>query len=326
MRRREFLGVLGGAAIGWPLAAQAQDNRIKRISVIGGGTGPVMRPAYSAFFEELRSAGFIEGQNLLVERIRSDQDLGAMAEQALSMARTSPDALVALGAETTLKACVEASRTIPIVFVANNYDPISRGYVQSLARPGGNVTGVFLRQTELAEKQVELITQTFPDRTRLAVLWDYVSADQFEAAERRAKLLRLDVHSRKMENPPYDIDAAFRGFADSGANVLLLLSSQFFALQRDRILELAMRQRLPAMFIFKPWVEAGGLMSYGPDSLAMFRQGGTFVGKILKGAKPADLPVEQPTKYETVVNLKTAKAMGIELPTAILLRADTVIE
>jgi putative ABC transport system substrate-binding protein len=249
-----------------------------------------------------------------------------MADQALSMARTNPDAFVALGSETTLKACVEASRTIPIIFVANNYDPISRGYVQGLARPGGNVTGIFLRQTELAEKQVELITHAFPDRTRLALLWDYVSADQFEAAERRAKLLRLDVHSRKMENPPYDIDAAFRGFVDSGADVLLLLSSQFFSPRRDRILELAIRQRLPAMFIFKAWAEAGGLLSYGPDSVAMYRQGGTFVGKVLKGAKPADLPVEQPTKYEMVVNLKTAKAMGIELPTAILLRADTVIE
>jgi putative ABC transport system substrate-binding protein len=178
----------------------------------------------------------------------------------------------------------------------------------------------------LAEKQVELITHAFPDRTRLALLWDYVSADQFEAAERRAKLLRLDVHSRKMENPPYDIDAAFRGFADSGADVLLLLSSQFFSPRRDRIVELAIRQRLPAMFIFKAWAEAGGLLSYGADSIAMYRKGGAFVGKVLKGDKPADLPVEQPTKYEMVVNLKTAKAMGIELPTSILLRADTVIE
>jgi ABC-type uncharacterized transport system substrate-binding protein len=328
VKRREFITLVGGAAAAWPLAARAQQSgKPFRIGVFAASAAnPVMGPAYRAFLHELGKGGFIEGQNLVVDHKASDQNLAALGEQAIDLVRANPDALVALGSEPTLQACVQASRNIPIVFVANNYDPIARGYVQSLAKPGGNVTGIFLRQTELAEKQVELLTQAFPDRTRLAVLWDSISADQFIAAERRAKLLRLEVHSHKMENPPYDFEPAFRSFADAGANMLLLLSGPFFAQRRGQLVELALHQRLPTMFIFKAYVEAGGLMSYGADNVAMYRQGGSFVAKVLKGEKPADLPVEQPTKYEMAVNLKTAKALGIELPTSILLRADEVIE
>jgi putative ABC transport system substrate-binding protein len=283
-----------------------------------------MRPAYQAFLDELRKAGFEQGSSLIVEQQPTDQEFSALVAQAEAMARNNPDALVTLGSEPPLEACLAASKTIPILFVANNYDPIENGYVQSLARPGGNVTGVFLRQTELAEKQVELLTQAFPDRKRLAMLWDDISADQFAAAERRAKLLGLEVHSRKLERPPYDIEAAFR---DIGlANELLVLSSPFVARHRQQIVDLAIARRLPSMFIFKAYVEAGGLMSYGADPVAMYRQGGTFVAKVLKGAKPAELPVELPTKYEMIVNLRTANAIGVELPTGILLRSDEVIE
>ncbi len=254
--------------------------------------------------------------------------LAVRAQQpgATEMVGTNPDVLVSLGAQPALQAFTQASRTIPIVFVANNYDPIALGYVQSLANPGGNATGVFLRQTELAEKQVELLTQAFPERTRLAVLWDDISAAQFEAAERRAQLLRLQVHSFKMDRPPYDIEAAFQSMARTGANMLLVLSGPFFARHRQQIVDLALRQRLPSMFIFKAYAESGGLMSYGADPVAMYRQGGTFVAKILKGAKPADLPVELPTKYEMVLNLKTAKSIGVDLPPTVLIRADEVIE
>jgi putative tryptophan/tyrosine transport system substrate-binding protein len=326
MKRRTFISLLGAAAA-WPLAARAQQpGRSARIGVFAGATNPIMAPAYRAFLEELRRFGFTEGQNLTVDLHGTDQDLLALSKQAVDMVRANPDVLAALGSEPVLQACVAASRSIPIVFVANNYDPIARGYVQSLAKPGGNVTGVFLRQTELAEKQVELLTQALPDRTRLAVLWDAVSADQFAAAEHRAKLLGLQVHSGKLENPPYNFDGAIQAAVDARSNMLLVLSSAFFGLQRERIAELSLRHRLPAMFIFKGYAEVGGLMSYGADNVAMYRQGGTYVGKLLKGAKPAELPVEQPNKYEMVVNLKTAKAMGLELPTAILLRADEVIE
>jgi putative tryptophan/tyrosine transport system substrate-binding protein len=327
MRRREFLSLLSGAAVFAVDARAQQSGKQARIGVFAAeATNPVMGQSYLAFLEELRRAGFAEGQNLIVDHWPSHREPPTLSQKAAEIVRANPDVLVALGAEPSLQAWVRASRTIPIVFVANNYDPIARGYVQSLAKPGGNVTGIFLRQTELAEKQVELLAQAFPDRTRLAVLWDTISADQFQAAERRAKLLRLEVHSHKMEKPPYDLEAAYRSLVSGGANMLLLLSSPFFAQQRDQVVQLALAQRLPAMFIFKSYVEAGGLMSYGADSVAMYRQGGTFVAKILKGAKPADLPVEQPTKYEMAINLKTAKAIGVELPTAILLRADEVIE
>jgi putative tryptophan/tyrosine transport system substrate-binding protein len=326
VRRREFLAALGAAAA-WPVAARAQQDAPRRIAVLGAvAANRVMGPAYQAFLDELRRAGFSQGQNLVVDHRPSDQDTTQVRDWAVEAARVNPDALVALGSESTLQAFVRASQALPIVFVANNYDPIARGYVHSLARPGGNITGVFLRQTELAEKQVELLTQAFPDRKRLAVLWDAVSADQFVTAEQRARLLHLEVYSRKMENPPYDFDTAFRAITDAGADMLLVLSSQFFAQRSDHLVELAVRHRLPSMFIFKAYVAAGGLMSYGADNIAMYRQGATFVGKILKGTKPADLPVEQPTKYEMAVNLNTAKAIGIELPTSILLRADEVIE
>jgi putative ABC transport system substrate-binding protein len=326
MKRREFLALLGGAMAVQPLAARAQQPA-KRIGIFAASAAnPVMGAAAKAFFDELGKMGFIEGRNLIVDRKPSDVDYSALSAQAAAMARANPDVLVALGSEPLLEAFVQASKTIPIVFVANNYDPLAGGYVQSLAKPGRNITGVFLRQTELAEKQVELLTESFPDRRRLAVLWDRISAGQFEAAQRRAGLQRLEVISRKMENPPYDVGAAFREFANAKADMLLLLSSPFFAMRRDQIISLAIQHRLPSMFIFKPYVEAGGLMSYGADNVAMYRQGATFVGKILNGARAQELPVEQPTKFELVLNLKTAKALGVELPTTILVRADEVIE
>jgi putative ABC transport system substrate-binding protein len=236
------------------------------------------------------------------------------------------DLIVAQGPEVALQAVVGASGFIPIVIQAINFDPVERGYVSSLARPGGNITGLFYRQSELAAKKVELLTQAFPDRTRLAVLWDVLTADEFSAAERAAKSLHLELRPLKLENPPYDFAAAFRRMAEGSAQMLLVLSSPFFAEYRRQIAELAIQHRLPAMFLFKSYVQVGGLMSYGVDLAAMYRRTATFVAKILKGAKPADLPVEQPTKFEMVVNLKTAKAIGIELPTSILLRADEVIE
>jgi putative ABC transport system substrate-binding protein len=210
--------------------------------------------------------------------------------------------------------------------IAINFDPVARGYVNSLARPGGNITGVVFQQLELAQKQLELLTQAFPDRTRLAVLWDAVSADQFSAAEQTAKLLRMQIQSLKLENPPYDFDAAFRSVTAGGGQMVLVLSSPFFIAHRGRIAELLIERRLPGMFIQRAYVEGGGLMSYGVNFSQMYRRAADYVAKILKGTKPADLPIEQATKFELIVNLKTAKAIDIELPTAMLLRADEVIE
>jgi putative ABC transport system substrate-binding protein len=183
-----------------------------------------------------------------------------------------------------------------------------------------------LRQTELAEKQVELMTQAFPDRKRVAIQWDSISADQFSAADRRAKTLGLDVASINYESQPYDPAAAFRRISEASAQQLLTLSSPFMGRYAPDIVDMTIRHRLPGMFIFRNWAELGGLMSYGADNAAMYRQAAGYVTKLLRGAKPSELPVEQASKFEFVVNLKTAKAIGVELPTSILLRADQVIE
>jgi len=221
---------------------------------------------------------------------------------------------------------IDASRDTPVVLQAINYDPIARGYVASLARPGGNITGLFYQQAELAAKKVELLTQAFPERKNLGVLWDALVTEEFEAAQRAARALRLELHAVKLENAPYDFTAAFQTIARAGAQMLLVLSSPLFALYRRELANLAIEHRLPAMFIFKSYVQVGGLMSYGVNQPAMYRRTADFVAKILKGTKPADLPVEQPTKFELVINVKTAKALGITLPQSLLVAADEVIE
>jgi putative tryptophan/tyrosine transport system substrate-binding protein len=329
MRRRKFITLLGGAAAAWPMAARAQlADRIARIGYIGPDrtAAPLGAAIYQAFLDEMQIHGFKNGQNLVVEYRRLEQDLRALSVDAAELVRLNVDVLFADGTETALQAAVSASRTLPIVMIATNFDPFAGGYVKSLARPGSNITGVFLRQTELAEKQTELLLQAVPDRMRLSILWDSISADQFSSAEHRAKMFGLQVHSLKLENPPYDFRAAFRTLAEASPQMLLVLSSPHFTPLRSEIAELAISYRLPTMFIFKTYVDAGGLLSYGADLVAMHRQAATHVAKILKGTKVGDIPIEQPNRFELVVNLKTAKAIGIELPTSILLRADEVIE
>jgi putative ABC transport system substrate-binding protein len=326
MRRREFITLLGGAAAIWPLVARARQRsgKISRIGILGSRGTVISDTGYAAFIDELRRLGFTEGQNLAVEYRATNLGRDAAFAAAAEMIRSNVELIVADGPEFNLQAALAASRTIPIVITAVSYDPIARGYVASLARPGGNITGLFQRQPDLAQKRVELMREAFPEKTQLGVLSDAITSDQFEAAERTAKLLNLELHSVKLENPPYDFEAAFRAMVD--AQMLLVLSSYLFSTSRSQIAELAIRQRLPTMTSFKAYAEAGVLMSYSADLPPIYRRAASFVAKILQGVKPADLPVEQPTKFEFVLNLKTAKALGINLPTSILLRADEVIE
>jgi putative ABC transport system substrate-binding protein len=279
-----------------------------------------------AFVDELRKLGFAEGRNLALEHRRVDQGVPQAFASANELVAWRADVLLAFGPELSLQAAAAARPPVPIVILANNYDPIANGYVQSLARPGGNVTGIVSRQPELAAKQLELLLEAFPERKRLGALWDALSADQFAAVEREVKRRHLTLRGIKLENSPYNFSAAFRALEQDGVEVLLVLSSPVFGLQHAEIARLAIEHRLPAIFILKFYVEAGGLLSYGVDFIPMMRRAASFVAKILRGAKPADLPVEQATHYEFVVNLKTARAMGITLPTSILLRADEVIE
>jgi putative tryptophan/tyrosine transport system substrate-binding protein len=328
MRRREFITLLSGTAA-WPLAAHAQQaGKTVRVGFLGAQPNiPMIVAAFSGgFSSELRQLGYVEGQNLIIEYRYINEPGADVTTQAAELVRSNIDVLVATGPEVVLRAAVGATDTIPIVMIAINFDPIARGYVSSLARPGRNVTGIFFRQPELAQKQLELLTEAFPKRTKAVALYDALSADQFMAAKQVAEVMKLEFRGLKLENPPYDFDAAFRILAQDSLLMLLVLSSPQFTSSQSRIATLAIEQRLPTMFIFKTYVEAGGLMSYGVDFVAMHRRIAAFVGKILKGAKPADIPVEQPTKFEIVVNLRTAKAIGIELPTSTLLRADEVIE
>jgi putative ABC transport system substrate-binding protein len=328
MKRREFVSLLGAAAAIWPMAARAQPaDKIARVGFFGADRStPTSAASFQAFLDEMQVHGFQNGQNLLVDFRRLEQDLTALSADVAQLVKMNVDVLVTQGTEPALQAALSAARPLPIVMIATNFDPFASGYVKSMARPGGNITGLFLRQTELAEKQTELLLEAASDKVRLGILWDSISAAQFAAAERRAKTFGLRVHSLKLDNPPYDFDAAFRALAEDSPQMLLVLSSPHFVLSRSRIAELAISYRLPTMFIFKTYVQAGGLLSYGADYVAMHRQAATQVVKILKGAKAGDIPIEQPNRFEFAVNLKTAKAIGIELPTSILLRADEVIE
>src|SRR6516162_1471283 len=326
MRRREFIALLGGAATGWPLPASAQQPaKVWRIGILGPSRDtPTTAAQYQAFLAELKALGYNEGKNFTINYGRVDDLRGAFVAAAELM-RSPIDLIWAIGPEVALQAVVGASGFVPIVILAVNYDPIQRGYVSSLAQPGGNITGIFYRQPELAAKQLELLTQAFPNATRLGVIWDSLSVDQYDAAKQAAGQ-HFSLQPLKLENPPYDFAAAFRTLAQIGAQMVLVLSSPFFTEHRSEIAEAARTNHLPTMFIFASYVKAGGLMSYGVDQVPTYRRISGYVAKIFDGTKPADLPVEQVSNFELVINLRTAKALGIELPTAILLRADEVIE
>ena len=255
-----------------------------------------------------------------------DEDVSLPSAAATEFIDAKVEVIVVEGSEIGLKAAIAKTQNIPIVMYANNYDPIERGYVKSLRSPGGNITGVFTRQPELAEKQVELLTQAFPKARGLAMLWNAESIDQLNAAKRRAEMLGLKVTSLQLQQFPDDIDPAFEAIKASGAEMLQVLSSPVFARYRTRIIELAIQNHLPTMFIFKAYVTAGGLISYGASRAENIRLLARYAVNILKGARPGDLPVEQPTKYELVINLKTAKTIGADIPTSLLVRADEVIE
>jgi putative ABC transport system substrate-binding protein len=281
---------------------------------------------YRAFTAELQKLGFSQGKNLQLDYRRTDQGMDRAVAAARELVAAKANIIVAVGPEISLRAALAPNSGLPIVILAFNYDPIARGYVESLARPGGNITGVFTRQPELAVKQLQLLVEAFPEKNQLGILWDDQTTEQFESAEQEAQKNRLAMKSIKLTSPPYDFEKAFRAAKENGVQILLVLSSPLFAPHNKEIVDLAMRYQLPTMFTFKFYVEAGGLMSYGVDTEPLFRRGAAFVAKILRGAKASDLPVEQASNFELALNLKAAKASGFTLPTSILLRANEVIE
>ena len=249
MKRREFLGALGGALVASPSVAWAQQrDKIARVGVLGPSReNPVAGPGYAILIAELRKLGFDDGRNLQVEFGRTDEEAAGAFAAANELVARKADVLVANGPEITLQAAAAARPPVPIVMLASNFDPFARGYVKSLADPGGNITGLFYRQPELAGKQLELLVEAFPERKRIATLWDIQSAEQASGAEATARSMGLLLRSLKLENPPYDFDTAFKTLEQDETQMLQVLSSPLFTQHSAQIAEIAIRHRLPTM-------------------------------------------------------------------------------
>jgi putative tryptophan/tyrosine transport system substrate-binding protein len=326
MRRWFVIALLVGIALAPLLSARAAEPaRILHVGIVNLNL-PRSVPFNVAFEQRLRELGYVEGQNLAIDFLGLDGHIERLPESMEELVRRKVDVILAAGQEVMLKAAKQATGTIPIVMIAINYDPVALGYVGSLARPAGNITGDFLRQPELTGKRLELLKQTVPDIARAIVFWDAYGAAQVDAAATAAQSLQLPIKSVELRDPPYDYARALEAAPPRPGDALLFTTSIFFFRDRDRLAELALQHGLPSMSTQREITEAGGLISYGTNVPGMFRLAADYVDKIFNGAAPADLPVQQPTAFELVVNLKTAKALGLTIPQSILARADEAIE
>jgi putative ABC transport system substrate-binding protein len=294
--------------------------RIFHVGIVAGT--PRSSPERVAFEDRLRELGYVEGRNLAIDFIH-DNDLDRLAAAVGEMARRRVDVLVIGGQDEVIKAAVTTARSVPVVTTAVDSDPLGKGHIASLSHPGGNLTGVVFQQLELIAKRLDLLTQAVPHIARIVLLYDAASVDQRDAATRAASTLDIPLEAIELRSPPYDYESALAGTDGARGDALMVASSPFG--RTAKLAEVALRRRLPSVGPNFS-AEAGYLMSYGPNISDMFRLAADYVDKILKGAKPADLPVQQPTKFELIVNLKTAKALGLTIPPAILARADEVIE
>ena len=324
IRRRPFIAS-GMTLLAAPGAMFAQTpEKVWRIGYLSLFSGP--SEINEAFREGLRSLGYIEGRNVLIDSRWAAGNRGRLAEMAAELVRLKVDVIVAFPTPAVL-AAMQATRTIPIVFPVGA-DPIATGLVASLARPGGNVTGLSQMAPELSPKRVELIYTLVPGAKRMAVLWNPSSVGMVQrvrdtrVAAEQLRIAFFDAGARDLN----ELQASLAEISKQRTDALLVTAEPFTAQHRDRILEFCAGNRMPAMYEDGTWVQAGGLISYGPSLLDMFRHAASYVDRILKGAKPADLPVEQPTKYELFINQKTAKALGITIPLSLLLRADEVVQ
>ena len=320
------MGVLGGVLLAAPFAAEGQTpGRVFKVGILSA-VNPRTTTFTEAMVQRLRELGYVEGQNLVIEFKSAEGDMTRLPALAAELVRLNVDIIVAPGPEVVLQAARRATATVPIVIIAVDFDPIARGYIASLAKPGGNATGVVLRQIELTSKRIQFLKDALPTLTRVAVFWDTISVDQWREAENTALGMGLRLQGVELRNPPYRLTDAFRAAARGRAEAVLLLMSPTLFPQRAQVAELGLKSQLPTICGISQYAHAGALMSYGANLDDMYRQGALYIGKILKGAKPVDLPVEQPTKYELVINLKTAKALGLTIPPSLLQRADQVIQ
>jgi len=326
MRRRDVLASLGGAAVLWPLVAKAQDaRRVYRVGLLWDS--PTMFPkAIEALRAGLRDKGWVEGQNLSFQPLWTEghfERIGAMAQE---LVRANVDVIVA-PSSIYAEAAKRATSNIPIVFLSHA-DPLGSGHVASLARPGGNITGLSLLMTETNAKSLELLKEAIPTVSRLAVIYDPATpshAPGLKAIEEAAPTVGMSIIQAPVRAAT-EFEDAFTRIAQARADAVLVLSTPLYISAARPLADLAIRHRLPAMFGPREHIEAGGLLSYSPDRADLWRRGAAYVDRILRGTNPADLPVQQPTKFDLAINLRTAKAIGIVVPPTLLARADEVIE
>ena len=328
MRRREFITLLGGVAA-WPLAAHAQQaERVRRIGVLLNTTAdnPYFQTWVGAFLQGLQQSGWSIGRNVRIDTRWAGGSAAEVRKHAAELAALAPDVILAHG-DTTVGPLLQATRTVPIVFPVAA-DPVGAGFVDSLARPGGNATGFMSFEFSLSGKWLELLTQIAPNVTRAAVLRDPSQGSgtsQFAVIQAAAPSLRMDVSPVNMRDAE-DIERAVAAFARSPNGGLITTATAAANVFRDLIVKLAAQHKLPAVFFERSFVAAGGLVSYGTNYVDLYRRAAGYVDRILKGEKPADLPVQAPSKYELVINLKTAKALGLAVPPSVLAQANEVIE
>jgi putative tryptophan/tyrosine transport system substrate-binding protein len=307
-----------------PIGTHAQ--RVGKVPRIGYlHVVPRPTPFFQMVEQGLRDLGYVEGQNVAFEYRSADSKVERLRTLAADLVRLNVDVIVTSTAPAA-GAAKQATTTIPIVMVGVNYDPLALGYVASLARPGGNVTGLFFLHLDLVAKRLGVFKEMLPSISRVAVLSDPLSTDQFKQVEVVNRSLGFKLHPVELREPQLDVDSAFRAATRARAEGLFVLETVNIFRQRSHIAQLALKQRLPTSFAFREYVDAGGLVSYGVNFPDMARRTAIYVDRILKGAKPADLPIEQATKFEMVINLKTAKALGLTIPPSLLLQADQVIE
>jgi putative tryptophan/tyrosine transport system substrate-binding protein len=326
---REVVVALLALAVS-PLASFAQQAgrtyRLGWFATVPRAEQAKTEPYSIAFEQRLRELGFVEGRNLVIEFRSNEGKLEKLPEIAAEFAKLNLDVLCCPTTEPALVAFKQATRDTPIVAVAVDFDPHVAGHIASLARPGGRITGMTHMQTDLPAKRVELLKELLPSARRIAVLADSTTTDQLASAQVGAKHVGLELQVLEFKRQPYDYESAFAKAVHAKADALLSLGTANFVPARRRITELALKHRLPSMFHHSVWVQFGGLVSYGASFASTWRRAAEQVGMILNGRNPADIPVEQPTKFELVINLKTAKALGITIPPLFLFQADEVIK
>jgi putative ABC transport system substrate-binding protein len=329
MRRRDVLVLLGGAATLWPRVGAAQQKAMPVIGYLSGRSPGLSAPYVVAFHQGLGETGYVEGQNVAIEYRWAEGRQDRLPAMAADLVNRKVDVIVTSGGVTGALAAKQATQTIPIVFVGGG-DPVGEGLVASLARPAGNLTGISIMSTELIPKRLELLSELVPQAKVIALLVNpNTVAERMEGMMRdvpeaaRAKGVQLHILKAGTES---EIDAAFATLVQLPVGALVVGSDPFFNNRREQLVALASHYAIPAIYQLREFAAAGGLISYGSSTTGTYRQLGVYAGKILKGEKPADLPVQQPTKFELVINLKTAKALGLTVPQALLARADEVIE